>query len=103
MVDTQYGFDGVSIGAIRVTWTRVIGAGAAVARLRRCSMRCCNHTQFGRAMRAIAQNREAALMVGIKPRTVARNAVVLATGAVRSRRRRARADPACHPGDGPGR
>jgi branched-chain amino acid transport system permease protein len=30
-------------------------------------------------MRAIAQNREAALMVGIKPRAVARNAVVLAT------------------------
>jgi branched-chain amino acid transport system permease protein len=38
-----------------------------------------NHTQFGRAMRAIAQNREAAVMVGIKPRAVARNAVVLAT------------------------
>lgn len=30
-------------------------------------------------MRAIAQNREAALMVGIWPRAVARNAVVLAT------------------------
>ena len=38
------------------------------------------HTQFGRAMRAIAQNREAALMVGIRPRVVARNAVVLAAG-----------------------
>ena len=37
-------------------------------------------TQFGRAMRAIAQNREAALMVGIRPRVVARNAVVLAAG-----------------------
>ena len=31
-------------------------------------------------MRAIAQNREAALMVGIRPRVVARNAVVLAAG-----------------------
>ncbi len=30
MVDTQYGFDGFSVGSIRVTWTRVIGAGAAV-------------------------------------------------------------------------
>jgi len=35
-------------------------------------------TQFGRAMRAIAQNREAAMMVGLMPRRVARNAVVLA-------------------------
>jgi branched-chain amino acid transport system permease protein len=31
-------------------------------------------------MRAIAQNREAALMVGIRPRMVARNAVILAAG-----------------------
>ena len=30
MVDTQYGFDGVEIGSIRITWTRVIGAGAAL-------------------------------------------------------------------------
>ena len=26
MVDSQYGFDGVEIGSIRITWTRVIGA-----------------------------------------------------------------------------
>src|SRR5258708_39682353 len=31
-------------------------------------------------MRATAQNREAALMVGIRPKVVARNAVVLAAG-----------------------
>ncbi len=79
LVDTQYGFDGVDVGSIRIPWTRVIGAGAALvafgtlyAMLR--------YTQFGRAMRAIAQNREAALMVGIRPRVVARNAVVLAAG-----------------------
>src|SRR5215813_6984496 len=30
LVDTQYGFEGVDIGAIRITWTRVIGAGAAL-------------------------------------------------------------------------
>ena len=30
IVDTQYGFDGFSVGAIRVAWTRVIGAGAAI-------------------------------------------------------------------------
>jgi branched-chain amino acid transport system permease protein len=78
IVDTQYGFDGVSIGAIRITWTRVIGAAAALAAFG-FLYAILNHSQFGRAMRAIAQNRDAALMVGIQPKAVARNAVVLAT------------------------
>ena len=78
IVDTQYGFEGFSVGAIRVTWTRVIGAAAAVGAFALLYV-LLNYTQFGRAMRAIAQNREAALMVGMRPRTVARNAVVLAT------------------------
>jgi branched-chain amino acid transport system permease protein len=79
LVDTQYGFEGVEIGSIRITWTRLIGAGAALAAFGSLYVML-RHTQFGRAMRAIAQNREAALMVGIRPRTVARNAVVLAAG-----------------------
>jgi len=79
MVDTQYGFEGVSIGSIRITWTRIIGAAAAAAAFGGLYV-VLRHTQFGRAMRAIAQNREAALMVGIRPRIVARNAVVLAAG-----------------------
>ena len=78
IVDTQYGFDGVTIGAIRITWTRIIGAGAALAAFGFLFV-ILKHTQFGRAMRAVAQNREAALMVGVQPRAVARNAVVLAT------------------------
>jgi branched-chain amino acid transport system permease protein len=78
IVDTQYGFDGVTIGAIRITWTRVIGAAAALAAFGLLYV-LLKHTQAGRAMRAIAQSREAALMVGIRPRRVARNAVVLAT------------------------
>jgi branched-chain amino acid transport system permease protein len=79
LVDTQYGFEGVEIGSIRITWTRVIGAGAAAAAFAGLYL-VLRFTQFGRAMRAIAQNREAALMVGIRPRVVARNAVVLAAG-----------------------
>jgi len=78
LVDTQYGFDGVDIGAIRITWTRLIGAGAALVAFALLYVTL-KYTQFGRAMRAIAQNREAALMVGIQPRAVARNAIVLAT------------------------
>jgi branched-chain amino acid transport system permease protein len=77
MVDTQFGFDGIEIGTIRLTWTRVIGAGVALVAFGGLYL-VLRFTQFGRAMRAIAQNREAALMVGIRPRVVARNAVVLA-------------------------
>ena len=79
LVDTQYGFEGVEIGAIRITWTRVIGAGASIAAFAGLYV-VLRFTQFGRAMRAIAQNREAALMVGIRPKVVARNAMVLAAG-----------------------
>jgi branched-chain amino acid transport system permease protein len=79
LIDTQYGFEGVEIGAIRITWTRIIGAAASLAAFAGLYA-VLRHTQFGRAMRAIAQNREAALMVGIRPRVVARNAVVLAAG-----------------------
>lgn len=77
MVDTSYGFDGLEIGSIRITVTRVIAGALSVAAFS--GLFCLlKFTQFGRAMRAIAQNREAALMVGIKPRRVARNAVMLA-------------------------
>ena len=79
LVDTQYGFEGVEIGSIRITWTRIIGAASALAAFAGL-YGVLRYTQFGRAMRAIAQNREAALMVGIRPRVVARNAVVLAAG-----------------------
>ncbi|MBS0520711.1 MAG: branched-chain amino acid ABC transporter permease [Proteobacteria bacterium] len=79
IVDTQYGFDGVEIGNIRITLTRLIGAAAALVAFAGLYSTL-RFTQFGRAMRAIAQNREAALMVGIRPRVVARNAMVLAAG-----------------------
>jgi branched-chain amino acid transport system permease protein len=78
LVDTQYGFAGLMVGAIRITWTRVIAATAALAAFGALYV-LLRHTQFGRAMRALAQNREAAVMVGIRPQTVARNAVILST------------------------
>jgi len=79
LVDTQFGFDGVQVGGIRITWTRIVAAGEALVAFAGLYF-VLRHTQFGRAMRAIAQNREAALMVGIRPLTVARNAVVVAAG-----------------------
>ena len=78
LVDTQYGFAGLMVGAIRITWTRMIAAAAALTAFGALYV-LLRHTQFGRAMRALAQNREAAVMVGIRPQTVARNAVILST------------------------
>jgi branched-chain amino acid transport system permease protein len=77
MVDTSFGFEGVEIGSIRITLTRIIAGGLAVAAFG-LLYGLLRFTQFGRAMRGIAQNREAALMVGIRPPRVARNAVTLA-------------------------
>ena len=80
LVDTQYGFEGVvdRLDPHHLDAHHRRGRG----RSRRSAglYVVLRHTQFGRAMRAIAQNREAALMVGIRPRVVARNAVVLAAG-----------------------
>ncbi|MBP7063694.1 branched-chain amino acid ABC transporter permease [Ferrovibrio sp.] len=78
MVDTQFGFSGVAIGDIQITWARIAAAGFALLAFGLLYW-CLNATEFGRCMRAIAQSREAALMVGIQPKKVARNAVMLAT------------------------
>ena len=78
MVTTQLGLDGVQVGSIRITWTRIAACGIALAAFGSLWF-ILHRTQFGRAMRAVSINREAALMVGIKPRTVARTAVVVAS------------------------
>jgi branched-chain amino acid transport system permease protein len=78
MLSTQFGFEGVHVGAIRITWTRIVACGIALVAFIGLWY-ILHRTQFGRAMRAVAMNREAALMVGIRPRTVARNAVVVAS------------------------
>jgi branched-chain amino acid transport system permease protein len=77
MVDTSWGFEGIEIGAIRITWTRIMGGAVALVAFAGLYV-LLKWTQLGRAMRAIAQNRDAALMVGLKPRAVSRNAVTLA-------------------------
>jgi branched-chain amino acid transport system permease protein len=78
MVDTQFRFDGIDLGGINITWTRIVAAAVALAAFAALWF-VLHRTQFGRAMRAISINREAALMVGLRPRAVARNAVILAT------------------------
>jgi branched-chain amino acid transport system permease protein len=78
IVDTTLGFEGVAVGDLNITWTRLIAGGLALAAFAGLYV-ILHHTSFGRAMRALAQNREAALMVGVKPRRVARNTVMLST------------------------
>ena len=78
MVNSQFGYGGLSIGAITITWNRVAASGIALAAFGVLWF-VLFRTQFGRAMRAVAINRDAALMVGVRPRSVARNAVVVAT------------------------
>jgi branched-chain amino acid transport system permease protein len=78
MVNTEFGFAGVAMGSIKITWTRVIAAGLAVVAFAFLWF-ILFRTQFGRAMRAVSINREAALMVGVRPQSVARNAVIIAT------------------------
>ena len=79
MVDTQYGFEGVQIGSIRITWTRIIGAGAALAALA-ASISCCatpsSAAPCGRSRRT-ARRRS---WWACSRRVVARNAVILAAG-----------------------
>jgi branched-chain amino acid transport system permease protein len=78
MVDTSFKFDGVAVGNIRITWTRIIASGLALAAFAALYL-ILHYTQFGRAMRAVAINRDAALMIGVRPKTVARSAVIVAT------------------------
>jgi branched-chain amino acid transport system permease protein len=77
LVNTQFGYAGVSIGDIRVAWTRIAAAVLSLVTFAALYF-VLNYTQFGRAMRAVSQNREAALMVGMQPRKIGRNAVILA-------------------------
>lgn len=78
LTNTQMGLEGLQVGMVRITWTRISAAGIAVGAFALLWL-VLYRTQFGRAMRAVANNREAALMVGIRPNKVARNAVIVAT------------------------
>lgn len=79
MVPTEYSFQLVSFAGIDVPTTRLIAAGLAVLAFAGISWALYS-TQTGRAIRGVSQNRDAALMVGINPRSVSRLAVAVAIG-----------------------
>ena len=76
---TPYTYWNLSLGEVRVPVLRLFAlgmAGAAFAAL----YLILHRTRTGSAMRGVAQNRAAALMVGIDPRTAARLAVAIGVG-----------------------
>src|SRR5713101_83834 len=77
MMQTRYSYSNVSLGDLRVPVMRLLGLGLlAFGALYLILYR----TRVGKAMRGVAQNRDAALMVGIDPRAVSRLAVAIGVG-----------------------
>ncbi|HMA08187.1 MAG TPA: branched-chain amino acid ABC transporter permease [Ramlibacter sp.] len=79
MLQTAQTYSNFIVGEVRVPVLRVYALGlglAAFALLYTILYR----TQVGKAMRGVAQNREAALMVGINPRAISRLAVAIGIG-----------------------
>lgn len=76
MVDTEYGLRGIVVAGVALPYVRLFALVAALAGFA-VLYGVLFHTRIGKAMRAVSQNREAALMVGIPPRSIARIAVAL--------------------------
>lgn len=75
-VTTQYGFSAINLGDVSIGALRGIALALALAAIVVLHL-FLTSTRAGKSMRALAQNRFAAVMVGMKPRTVARTAFVL--------------------------
>ena len=79
MLQTADTYSNVTIGGARIALLRVLALGIGVVAYAGLHLML-HRTQVGRAMRGVAQNRDAALMVGIDPRAVSRLAVVVGIG-----------------------
>jgi branched-chain amino acid transport system permease protein len=79
MVQSAYTYSNVTLGTLRVPVLRVFALGLGLAAFGALYF-ILYRTQSGKAMRGVAQNREAALMVGIDPRKISRLAVAIGIG-----------------------
>ncbi len=79
MLRTQFSYQSVEIGDVRVSVLRLLALSLGVTAFVLLYW-VLHHTRVGKAMRAVAQNRDAALMVGIDPRLVSALAVALGVG-----------------------
>lgn len=69
----------ISLGDLRIPLLRVFALGLGLAAFAALYL-ILYRTQVGKAMRGVAQNRDAALMVGIDPRAISRLAVAIGIG-----------------------
>ncbi len=79
MISNSLTYSNVVIGGLRIAEARLYALGLGLAAFAGLFY-VLHRTRVGKAMRGVAQNREAALMVGIDPRAVARLAVVIGIG-----------------------
>ena len=79
MISNSLTYSNITIGGLRISEPRLYALGLGLAAFAALFV-ILHRTRMGKAMRGVAQNREAALMVGIDPRAVARLAVVIGIG-----------------------
>ncbi len=79
MIETHESYRNLVLGDVRVSLMRVFALGLGAAAFAALYL-ILYRTRVGKAMRGVAQNREAALMVGIDPRAVSRLAVAIGIG-----------------------
>ena len=76
LVHTEFGMSAIRLAGVRLPWVRLLALGWAAVGLIGVWL-VLYRTRIGQAMRAVAENREAALLVGIRPERVARLAVMV--------------------------
>lgn len=79
VVDTEFSFIYLNMGGLRMDLMRLLTIGLSALAMGGLYL-LLQHSRIGKAMRAFAQNREAAFMVGIRPAVIAGIAVSLGIG-----------------------
>jgi branched-chain amino acid transport system permease protein len=79
MIETPLSYQNIQLGDLRVPVARLYALALGVAAFAALYL-ILHHTRIGKAMRGVAQNRAAAMMVGIDTRVVARLAVAIGIG-----------------------
>ena len=79
IVDTEFSFINLKFHGVRVELLRLIAVGFAIGAILVLHL-VLTHTRFGMAIRALSQNREAALVIGMRPQRVAGYAVMIGLG-----------------------
>ena len=79
MLETPLSYSNIVVGDLRLPLARALALGLGLAAFVALYL-ILHRTRIGKAMRGVAQNRDAAMMVGIDPRAVSRLAVAVGIG-----------------------